>query len=61
MVLLDLFNTGATLNVKNIYKLLREVLLQGQNQNVEALAAAFLPLIVKKAVADSGQVKETCQ
>jgi hypothetical protein len=57
MTLLDLFNNGATLNIKNIFKLLREVFLQGQNINIETLVAAFLPLIVKKAANDSGQIK----
>ena len=61
MQLLELFTNGATQNIKNIFKLLREVFMQGQNVNVEAVVAAFLPLVVKKAANDSGQIKEICQ
>jgi hypothetical protein len=61
MALLELFGNAATLNLKNILKLLREVFLLGQTINVETLVAAFLPLLVKRAANDSGQVKEGCQ
>lgn len=57
MTLLDLFNNGATQNIKNILKLLREIFMQGQNINIETLVGAFLPLIVKKAAVESGQIK----
>lgn len=62
MTLLDLFNNGATQNLKNIIKLLSEVFEQGQTINIETLVSGFLPLIVKKAANESaGQIKDACQ
>lgn len=57
MVLLDIFNNGATQNIKNMLKLLREIFIQGQTLNIESLVAAFLPPILKKAATESGQIK----
>ena len=57
MTLIEQFTNGTTLNIKNIFKLLREVFMQGRDLNIETLSAAFLPLIVKKAANDSGQIK----
>lgn len=62
MVLLDLFDNGATQNIKNIIKLLCELFEQGQVLNIETLVAGFLPLIAKKASNENGgQIKEACQ
>lgn len=49
MTLLEIFNNGTTLNIKNILKLLTEIFLLGKNIDIETLVAAFLPLIAKKA------------
>ena len=49
MVLLEIFNNGTTLNIKNILKLLTEIFLLGKKIKIEALVAAFLPAIAKKA------------
>ncbi len=61
MTLIDLFNNSTTLNLKNICKLLREVFLMGRDLNIETLTSAFVPLIVKKAANDSGQVKQLAE
>jgi hypothetical protein len=62
MTLLELFNNGATQNIKNIIKLLSEIFEQGQNLNIENLVSGFLPAVIKRAAAEStGLLKEACQ
>ena len=60
-IILDLFNTGKTLLVKNILKLIKEMFDAGQQINVEKAVYAFLPVLIKKAATEIGNMKTIVQ
>jgi hypothetical protein len=58
---LDLLSTGKTLLVKNIFKLVKEWFDAGQQVNVEKAVIVFLPVLIKKASTDIGNMKTSAQ
>lgn len=59
--ILDLLNTGKSLLVKNILLLIKQMFSNGQAINVEKAVYIFLPVLIKKASTDIGNMKLLAQ
>jgi hypothetical protein len=58
---LEMLPNSTPILSKNILRLLKEVFMCGANVNVENCVAAFLPILVRKAASETGQMRETTQ
>jgi hypothetical protein len=59
--ILEMLPNSTPILSKNILRLLKEVFMCGANVNVENCVAAFLPILVRKAASETGQMRETTQ
>lgn len=57
----DLFTNGKTQIIKNLLRMVKQILDNGKTVNLERAVYVFLPVLLKKSSTDLGHIKEMSQ